>query len=560
MKKKKDCKGTRPAILFLLLVGLLAFPITGQEAQVLPDQQVQVLPKWATLPVGERPVGIFALGEASEGYDLVVINSRPSTKLKEELRKEWQDKWVDEWIDEYEDEHGVEPKPEQISEPPEPPEAIFPAAATMSRYDKAIPGWGFARFKPQDKEPQLVHDNKELFSILVYTDENKTQVDYSKPRWLEGGSIKIQDPTAWARYGKHYLIADENSPYIFVDSGEVAHLDDIFKKSTTPTSRGLIKELLEFPTGIKSMATADFNNDGTDELALISGTENRLYVMQGDGDCNFLTPNIVAENEQREKEGVSGDLPLLLEDLYKTYKKSEEDENTISPLQEWDSLGEEPCFVTARDVNNDGFKDLVVTSNGEKQEVQEGKRIFFEDWKVYTLLGNGDGSFKDQKEVTAGIGLSHYAVIGDFNNDLNPDLIVANNEQFAFLKGNGDDGTFEKREVAEKENLVSYPRMIVSGDFNKDGNLDLAAANTESTIDGDTNEVKRTSGVDIWLGNGDGSFKKTQSLLRGRAPSALVAMDLDGDGDLDLAVTDQAENAVAILLNTGDAEQLFVCV
>lgn len=48
--------------------------------------------------------------------------------------------------------------------------------------------------------------------------------------------------------------------------------------------------------------------------------------------------------------------------------------------------------------------------------------------------------------------------------------------------------------VAQSYNVGTNPRDIITADFNKDGNLDLAVANTAS------------SSVSILLGVGDGTF------------------------------------------------------
>lgn len=89
------------------------------------------------------------------------------------------------------------------------------------------------------------------------------------------------------------------------------------------------------------------------------------------------------------------------------------------------------------------------------------------------------------------------------------------------------------------------PVAIVQNDFNADGNQDLAIVNQAS------------NNVTILLGKGDGTFAEaTGSPISsgiGNGPVAIAAGDLNGDAKPDLAVVNQTDNSVSVLLNNGDA-------
>jgi hypothetical protein len=57
----------------------------------------------------------------------------------------------------------------------------------------------------------------------------------------------------------------------------------------------------------------------------------------------------------------------------------------------------------------------------------------------------------------------------------------------------------------------------------------------------------------ILLGNGDGTFVQgADNPAKGNQPLSMVAGDFNGDGNVDLAVTNQGGNDLTILLGKGD--------
>ncbi len=95
------------------------------------------------------------------------------------------------------------------------------------------------------------------------------------------------------------------------------------------------------------------------------------------------------------------------------------------------------------------------------------------------------------------------------------------------------------------------PQAVVGADFDGDGDVDLATANTDfaGTADPDT--------ISVLPGNGNGSFGAKQEYASGgKFPFDIVGADFDGDGDRDLAVLNDgantaAETNVSVLENDG---------
>ena len=117
------------------------------------------------------------------------------------------------------------------------------------------------------------------------------------------------------------------------------------------------------------------------------------------------------------------------------------------------------------------------------------------------------------------------------------DIVVVNqcwggcSGALSVLLGNGD-GTFKP--------AVAYPTgpnpfSLAVGDFKGDGKLDLAV----------TSDCNPTCGgfASIYLGNGDGTFQAKVDYTVGSSPSELIAVDLNNDGKLDIAVTVTASTA-----------------
>ncbi len=144
---------------------------------------------------------------------------------------------------------------------------------------------------------------------------------------------------------------------------------------------------------------------------------------------------------------------------------------------------------------------------------------------------------------TPSVGQEPYSVaVGDFNGDGKLDLAVVNNlsSTVSILLGNGD-GTFNPA-TGSPINVGSVPESVAVGDFNGDGKLDLAVVNW---VDED---------VSILLGNGDGTFTpaSTPTVSVGTDPNSVAVGDFNGDGKLDLAVSNYVDSTVSILLGNGD--------
>ena len=174
------------------------------------------------------------------------------------------------------------------------------------------------------------------------------------------------------------------------------------------------------------------------------------------------------------------------------------------------------------------------------------------DKSVSVLLGNGDGTF--QSALTYSAGNSPISVaVGDFNKDGKPDLAIAGDCGLSACAQPGNvsvllgngDGSFQSAATY----AVGYsPSSIVAGDVNGDGNLDLAVSNAC----GKDSSCQSKGTATLLLGDGKGAFTAGADVALGNSPSAVTLGDLNGDGVPDLVAAYRADNKVGVLLGNGD--------
>ncbi len=185
-------------------------------------------------------------------------------------------------------------------------------------------------------------------------------------------------------------------------------------------------------------------------------------------------------------------------------------------------VGPKPRAVGVGDVDNDGFLDLVATSQNSRN--------------VALLINNGNRTFQAADFINV-IFSPFFAKLGDVDNDGKLDIVTTNyvNSSITVLPGNND-GTFDAPIISTTRYM---PYDLELRDFNGSGNLDVAVA------------LPNQDSYAVLDGDGTGKFGAEHNYTDGTNPVSIVAGDLDGNGQLDLVTANRSIHSVSVSLGNG---------
>ncbi len=199
--------------------------------------------------------------------------------------------------------------------------------------------------------------------------------------------------------------------------------------------------------------------------------------------------------------------------------------------------------IVAGDFNGDGIPDLAII--GQQNTVT-------------VLLGTGNGSFTagaSPPTTASNDSAPALIVAADFNGDGKLDLATADSSNtLTFLQGNGD-GTFSQTgTMSLPGNAFTY--MLV-GDFNGDGKPDIVLSSNPSQSSATPSATPFN--LTLLTGKGDGTFTQSTLSLSSINEGPIAVGDFNGDGKTDVVVgseplTDDSSNTgvITVLLSNGN--------
>jgi hypothetical protein len=307
------------------------------------------------------------------------------------------------------------------------------------------------------------------------------------------------------------------------------------------------------PNGPWSVAAGDFNGDGKPDLAVAILNDPIVSVLMNLGG-GILAPEVTytvgidASSVAVGDFAGDGTLGLAVANggsFYLSVLLSQG--GNLFSTQLVPKLGTFAAAVAVGDFNGDGRPDLAVANNGAGDAGTVG---------VLFNLGGGQGGGDLALPSMSPVGQNPRGIaVGDFNQDGELDLAVANNTCVLPDAGPCPDGPGTVSVLLNKGGAVfatqvtytaeNSPAAVAVGDFNGDGWPDLAVANEVAATIG-------TGTVSVFLNQTDGGFGVQLPYAVGNAPVAIAVADFNADGNADLVVVNFSDATVGLLFGYGD--------
>jgi hypothetical protein len=223
--------------------------------------------------------------------------------------------------------------------------------------------------------------------------------------------------------------------------------------------------------------------------------------------------------------------------------------NSAFPNPSFSELG----FVVVGDFNNDGKQDVVTYSGFNNGTACTGNNNIP---AIIFIGGNGDGTFASTaNQITTCITQNGFqnmllGAAGDFNGDGNLDIAMLENGgnamQIAFGDGAGHFTIGQSQFPVPGGGSLGSARAIYAADMNNDGLMDVVAL----TVDGNNLQGH----VPLYLNDGTGrNFTVTDNVVSanfGNSRPGTIA-DFNGDGFLDVVVANIGTNNLSFVPGTG---------
>ena len=324
-------------------------------------------------------------------------------------------------------------------------------------------------------------------------------------------------------------------------------------------SRFRLVAVEKFGTQLRHGAVGDVTRDGIPDFVVPDQRQNGVWVLVGDGQGRLTNPGFFPVGRSpfavaiADFDGLRGadiavvdqrlaNVTILLNDGGSPPRFSR------GPIY---AVGDNPRTVIAMDVNGDGRPDIVTLNEG-------GRRVKSISVLLFQSVTAGLPVFGPAQDFGVGERPSEMKA-ADLNGDGLEDLYMltrptgTGNSEIDILLSRGD-GTlvgptsFPVPCPFFTGGVICRSRTLIAGDFDNNGTTDMAVMITDPRRVG-IGAGAEFDAMQIFGGRGDGQFFGGPVLRIPKVPLAAVAVNLNGDNLIDLAVSFQRSSSVLAFTN-----------